>query len=174
MPPGVFMEKRQRRTFTDEFKARAVDLVKTSGKSVYAVAIDLGVGISSLRSWVLQARVDAGEGPAGALTSDERAELSQLRKEVRVLKEEREILKKAAVRSTGHCNTMPPGSWQRGAVMHEDKETRAISCGARRALAALEGRRIGERHCSGTGAHARHGARDAVGGWRYSAESKAA
>jgi transposase-like protein len=45
---------------------------------------------------VLQARTDAGDGPAGALTSDERAELRRLRQEVKTLQLEREILKKAA------------------------------------------------------------------------------
>ena len=90
------MEKRQRRSFTDEFKAKAVQLVKSSGKTVTAVATDLDLTVSALRSWVVQAEVDAGGGKAGALTSDEKAELAQLRKENRVLREEREILKKAA------------------------------------------------------------------------------
>ena len=68
----------------------------SSGKSVTAVATDLDLTVSALRSWVMQAAVDAGGGKAGALTSDEKSELAQLRKENRVLKEEREILKKAA------------------------------------------------------------------------------
>ena len=90
------MEKRQRRSFTDEFKAKTVQLVKSSGKSVTLVATELGLTVSSLRNWVMQADVDAGKGKAGALSSDEKIELSQLRRDVRVLKEEREILKKAA------------------------------------------------------------------------------
>jgi transposase len=90
------MEKRQRRSFTDEFKAKAVQLVWSSGKSISAVAQDLDLTVSSLRNWVRQAEIDAGRGPVGALTSEEREELSRLRKENRVLKEEREILKKAA------------------------------------------------------------------------------
>lgn len=96
MPRGVSMEQRARRTFSDEFKARAVELCRTSGKSVAEVAKDLGVANSGLRVWLKQSEVDAGRGPAGALTTAERAELAQLRKENRVLKEEREILKKAA------------------------------------------------------------------------------
>ena len=96
MPLGVDMARRQRRTFTDEFKAKAVELVRSSGKSINAIAGDLDLLPSSLSSWVKQAEVDAGRGKAGALTSDEKEELSRLRKEVRVLKEEREILKKAA------------------------------------------------------------------------------
>jgi transposase-like protein len=96
MPPGVAMEKRQRRTFTDEFKAQTVELVRKSGKTVSEVARDLDLTVSVLRTWVRQAEIDAGRGPAGALTTEEREELSRLRKENRVLKEEREILKKAA------------------------------------------------------------------------------
>ena len=90
------MEKRKRQTFTAEFKAKTVQLVRSSGKTVAEVARDLGLTQSSLRNWVKQAEIDAGRGPAGALTSEERAELAGLRKENRVLKEEREILKKAA------------------------------------------------------------------------------
>ena len=90
------MERRARRKFTDEFKAKAVELVRSSGKSVSAIAQDLDLTQSALSAWVRQAEVDAGRGRSGALTSDEREELSRLRKEVRVLKEEREILKKAA------------------------------------------------------------------------------
>ena len=62
MPRGVFMEKRRRRSFTDEFKAKAVQLVRSSGKSVTAVATDLDLTVSSLRSWMMQAEVDAGGG----------------------------------------------------------------------------------------------------------------
>jgi transposase len=90
------MEKRQRRKFTDEFKAKAVQLVQSSQKTVAQVARELDLSASSLGIWLKQAEIDAGRGPVGALTSEERAELSQLRKENRILKEEREILKKAA------------------------------------------------------------------------------
>ena len=90
------MEKRKRRQFTDEFKAQTVELVRKSGKTVTEVARDLDLTVSALRSWVKQGEIDAGRGPAGALTTEEREELSRLRKENRLLKEEREILKKAA------------------------------------------------------------------------------
>jgi transposase-like protein len=90
------MEKRQRRKFTDEFRAKAVELVQSSNKTVAEIARDLDLTPSSLGNWVKQAEIDAGRGPVGALTTQEREELSRLRKEVRVLKEEREILKKAA------------------------------------------------------------------------------
>ena len=88
--------KRARRQFTDEFKAGAVRLVLEEGKTVAEVARDLDLTASALSQWVERARVDAGTGKAGSVTSDEREELARLRKEVRVLREEREILKKAA------------------------------------------------------------------------------
>jgi transposase len=97
---------RKRRTFSKEFKAETVALLRASDKSVGQIAADLGVGESLLRRWVQQADVDAGSGRSGELTSEEKQELSQLRREVRELRMEREILKKATVRSTGHCNTM--------------------------------------------------------------------
>jgi transposase len=87
-------KKARRSKYTDEFKAGAVRLVG-EGRSPAAVAHDLGVHPASVYNWVRQAAVDAGKGPAGALTTDEKAELAALRKENRVLKLEREILKKA-------------------------------------------------------------------------------
>jgi transposase-like protein len=87
--------KRLRRSFTPEFKAEAVKVVQQSGKSVAMVARELDLTETALRRWVEQAEVDAGRGPDGALTSDERSELVQLRREVRTLRMERDILKKA-------------------------------------------------------------------------------
>jgi transposase len=89
-------EKRKRRKFNAEYKRRAVDLVLKQGLTVSEAARDLGIYESSLSNWVKQARIDQGKGPPGALTTEERQELAQLRKENRILKEEREILKKAA------------------------------------------------------------------------------
>ena len=89
------MAKRKRRAFTREFKAQAVRIVRESGKSVGRVARELDLTETALRSWVRQAEVDAGRGPAGALTTDERDELGRLRREVRTLRMERDILKKA-------------------------------------------------------------------------------
>lgn len=82
--------------FTDEFKRRAVDLVLKQAVSASQAARDLGVYESSLGNWVKQAKIDQGKGPPDALTSEELAELRQLREEVKILREEREILKKAA------------------------------------------------------------------------------
>jgi transposase len=89
-------QRRIRRKFTEEFKAGAVRLVLREGRTVAQVGRDLDLAESVLHGWVKQARIDQGKGPPGALTSQEREELAQLRKENRVLKEEKEILRKAA------------------------------------------------------------------------------
>jgi transposase len=89
------MAKRKRRAFTTEFKAETVRLVRESGKSVGAVARELDLTETALREWVRQAEVNAGRGAAGALTTAEREELGQLRRENRTLRMERDILKKA-------------------------------------------------------------------------------
>ena len=84
--------KRPRRVFTAEFKDAAVKLVGRGELSIPRVARDLGISDSLLRLWVEKAKTAEN----GGLTADERIELSRLRKENRILKEEREILKKAA------------------------------------------------------------------------------
>ncbi len=89
------MGKRKRRSFTDEYKAEVVELIRKSGKSVGAVARDLDLTETAVRRWVERAEIDSGEGPVGALTTAEREELAQLRKRVKTLEMEREILKKA-------------------------------------------------------------------------------
>ena len=89
------MEKRKRRKFTPEYKAETVRLVAESGKTIGEVARDLDLTESALRNWVKQSEIDAGRGPAGALTSEEREELRRLRRENKQLRMEREILKKA-------------------------------------------------------------------------------
>ena len=69
-------------------------LIRQAGQAIPEVARDLGCSDQSLRNWVAQAAIDAGE--AEGLTSDERAELSCLRRESRLLREEREIRRSAA------------------------------------------------------------------------------
>jgi transposase len=84
---------RKRRHFTREFKAEAVRLCKAGGRTVAQLAKELDLTETSLRAWVAQADVDVGEGPPGALTTAEREELQQLRRENKRLQMEREILK---------------------------------------------------------------------------------
>jgi len=89
-------ERRPRRDFTDEFRTGAVHLVLDEGKTVSAAARDLDLHPSVLRTWVNRARADRTKGKTG-LTTAEREELAKLRKDVRELRMEREILKQAAV-----------------------------------------------------------------------------
>jgi len=87
--------KRARRRFSDEFKAQTVRLVLDEGKSVTEVARELDLVPSAVGLWVKHAQADRTKGKTG-LTSAEREELARLRKENRILQEERDILKKAA------------------------------------------------------------------------------
>jgi transposase len=87
--------RRARRAFTEEFKAGAVRLVVDEGKSVGAVARELDLTASALRLWVTQAQAERTQGKSGLMKA-EREELVRLRRENRILAEERDILKKAA------------------------------------------------------------------------------
>ena len=89
-------QRRARRSFTAEFKAEAVRLCRVGDRTVTQVAVDLDLTETALREWVKRVDIDAGDGPPGALTTDERAELTRLRRENKRLQMEREILKKAA------------------------------------------------------------------------------
>ena len=99
--------------YPPEFRAEAVRLARSSGRPLSEIAGDLGCSTESLRHWVRQTKVDAGEAPG--LTTEEREELRRLRRENRILREEREILKKAflandlanmPIRSSGGCGTV--------------------------------------------------------------------
>jgi transposase len=85
---------RTRPPYPPEFREHAIRLVKEAGKTMTEVARDLGVSVESLRHWIRQQEID--EGKREGLTTDEKKELERLRREVRVLREEREILRKAA------------------------------------------------------------------------------
>jgi transposase len=88
-------KKRVRRTHSPEYKAEVVRLCEQSGKSPEAIGSELGLSGSMVRGWVNQAKVDSGRGGSGPLTTSERDELAELRKEVRHLRQERDILKRA-------------------------------------------------------------------------------
>jgi transposase len=85
------MARRRRPTYAPEFKAEAIRRVRNSSDSIATIARDLGITERSLRTWLKDSRPE----PETPLTSDERSELLQLRKEVGQLRMERDILKKA-------------------------------------------------------------------------------
>jgi transposase len=95
MPKKEAHVPRRSGSYPLEFRTNAVKLLRSSGRSIADVARDLGCSDESLRQWAMQAERDA-DGRRGRLTTDERAELVRLRRENKVLIEEREILRKAA------------------------------------------------------------------------------
>lgn len=92
------MSRRKRRKFTAEEKAEAVQLVKSTDRSVYRIAQELDLTETALRRWVQQADADADaeEGVSGPLSTAEREELRKLRRDNRRLRMERDFLKEAA------------------------------------------------------------------------------
>jgi transposase len=88
------MGARTRPPYPPAFRAEAVQLVHANGRSLSQVAKDLGVHHETLRGWVKQTAIDGGR--RDGLTTEERTEFARLRREVRISKEEREVLKKAA------------------------------------------------------------------------------
>ena len=116
----VERERKTRRQFSKQFKAETVALIRSSGKSVPQVCREMDLTETAVRRWLAQAEID--EGRREGLTTAEREELTRLRRENRVLREERDILKKV---------TMPPWRHHRGMEM----------C----AVGALCERRVGKR-----------------------------
>jgi transposase len=90
---GNGTRRRQRWAFTPEFKAEVIALVRRGERSLPAICRELDLSETAARRWVGQAAVDAGE--RDGLTTEEREELRRLRRENNVLREERDILKRA-------------------------------------------------------------------------------
>ncbi|MCR4398264.1 MAG: transposase [Firmicutes bacterium] len=104
---------RTRPPYPPEFREGALRMVRENGKTMVEVARDLGVSAESVRKWVRQYEIDAGQREG--LTSAEREELQRLRRETRVLREEREILKK--VRHAVFGTTKDENGLQRNAFL---------------------------------------------------------
>ena len=90
MPRGSNYQK----PYPPEFRREAVELYRGAGCPLSEIAAGLGISTETLRVWVRQAEIDAGEREG--LSSSEREELRRLRRENRVLQQERDLLKKAA------------------------------------------------------------------------------
>jgi transposase len=92
--------------YPPEFRREAIRLVRASYEEhpIPRIAREIGVSYGTLRSWVNQDEIDSGEREG--LTTEEKEELQRLRREVKTLRQEKEILRKAAVDSTGRCNTV--------------------------------------------------------------------
>lgn len=88
------VRRRQRRAFTPEFKTEVVALVRQGERSLPAICREMDLSETAVRRWAEQAAVDAGD--KDGLTTEEREELRRLRRENRVLRDERDILKRAA------------------------------------------------------------------------------
>ncbi len=87
--------RRPRRAFTPEFKAEIVEVCRRGDRSIGQVAKDFDLTETAVREWVKQAERDTGARQDGGLTSAERRELAELRRENRRLREDVEILKRA-------------------------------------------------------------------------------
>jgi transposase len=90
------MSPKPRRVFTDQQKAEAVRIVAQSGKSINQIAQEMGLTESALRNWVKQSQIDQTKASNGDLTTEERQELTKLRRDVKRLQMERDFLKKTA------------------------------------------------------------------------------
>ena len=90
------MGRRKRRKFTPEYKAEVVKLVRTSGKSIGQLSKELELTETAVRAWVQRADIDEKRDPNGPLTTEERAEMTRMRRELRTVTMERDFLRKAA------------------------------------------------------------------------------
>jgi transposase len=86
-------KRRDRRSYTPEFTSEIVDRCRAGDRSIREVARDFDLTVSAVRRWVAQAEVDAGERPG--LTTEEREELSRLRRENKRLQADVDLLKRA-------------------------------------------------------------------------------
>jgi transposase len=97
---------KSRPPYPPEYRRRIVELAR-SGRPIKELAREFGVTANSIRNWLKQAELDAGRRSDG-LSSDEREELNRLRRECRMLREEKEILKKAAAWFAQETGATPP------------------------------------------------------------------
>ena len=95
-PTSQSSEPRRRKTYTKEFKAQAIALASRPGMSFRRAASDLGLNESMLREWAKRARLDGADAFRGhGVRTEAEARIAALERESRILREERDILKKA-------------------------------------------------------------------------------
>lgn len=100
------MPKKHRAPYPPEFKRRLIELVR-AGRTPESLAKDFEPTAPCIRNWVKQADLDAGTRSDG-LTTQEREELARLRREVKELREEKDILGKFAAWSARNMSSTPP------------------------------------------------------------------
>ena len=113
--------RRERRTFNAEYKQQVLELVRADDKSVSQICRDLDLTESSVRKWIKADQTTNGTMTQNSLSETDQQELERLRTENRRLKTERDILKKATVSSTGHCNTFKSFDDNKGARNEKTK-----------------------------------------------------
>ena len=149
--------------YPPEFRREAIRLVRASDEEhpIPGIAREIGVSDGTLRSWVNQDEIDEGEREG--LTTEEKEELRRLRREVKTLRQEKEILRKATVDSTGRCNTVGFGCCpNRRCTSGEARSSRRFVCGRQEGVVGkVEGWRVHQRHRPGTTEASRLYSRDA-------------
>ena len=90
------MAQKKRRLFTNEQKVEVLRIVAQADKPIKQVAQELGIGVSTIHTWIRQSRIDRQGSQTGPLIRGERKELVALRRELKRVEMEREFLKKAA------------------------------------------------------------------------------
>jgi transposase len=134
--------------YPPEFRREAIRLVRSAPEErpISRVARELGISTETLRNWVKQEEIDAGEREG--LTTEDQEELRRLRRENKILKQEKEVLRKATVGSTGRCNTVGFGCcsdwrWVSGKT---GASWRVVGGGQEGIVGAVEGWRVHLRH----------------------------
>jgi len=104
---------RKRRSFSPEFKQEAASLVLDQGYTIPQASVSLGIGESAIRRWVNQlAEERDGVTPKGKALTPEQRRIQELEARCKRLEQEKDILKKATVDSTGQCNIMHTGNYR--------------------------------------------------------------
>jgi transposase len=150
-PKNNHNPERQRSRFSKDFKLEAVRLLELGHKPATQLALELGINRNQLYKWQEQlkrAGADRAFRGPGRKPLDEQSEIERLKRELKKVTEERDILKKAAVGSAGRCNTIYSNLDLKGGEHGSNRTTRAFCIPEGRAVATMEIRAVSERHRS--------------------------